>query len=313
MQTASKNNRPRQLHRFKVGLVGANQLQKSALDRIFNVTQYRTRSYHIVALDPGRLSAKSEVDFVLMCSNSLTVINAWARQADNPTSSARPLILLSRPDSPVKAKYQLSSPVNPGRLIKLLDQYTIQELNFFPEFEIGRDTDGLDDAALRGLHILRSRRGKAPNGSAKPLRAMVVDDSLAVRKQMQIEFELLHDAVDLMSSAEAAMLSIGKRRYDIIFLDVVMPGMDGYAACKKIRRSVLNRDTPVIMLTSRSSSFDKIKGTLAGCSAYLVKPINHNEFDTVYRKYTNPLSKQKNQYGRNSQGDSNAHQQSFGG
>ena len=65
-----------------------------------------------------------------------------------------------------------------------------------------------------------------------------------------------------------------------------MPGMDGYSACKKIKKSKLNTSTPVVLLTSRSSSFDKIKGALAGCDAYLVKPINHNEFESVYEKFT---------------------------
>jgi two-component system cell cycle response regulator len=121
---------------------------------------------------------------------------------------------------------------------------------------------------------------------------MVVDDSLAVRRQMQIEFEMLNARVDLFDNAEAAMLAIRRERYGIIFLDVVMPGMDGYTACKNIKRSTMNQHTPVVMFTSRSSSFDKIKGTLAGCSAYLVKPINHNDFEAIYRKHTkSPLEK----------------------
>jgi len=64
-----------------------------------------------------------------------------------------------------------------------------------------------------------------------------------------------------------------------------MPGLDGYAACKLIRRTPLNKHTPIIMLTSRSSRFDKLKGVLAGCDTYLTKPVNHNEFKAVTRKH----------------------------
>ncbi|MEX1033850.1 MAG: response regulator [Cellvibrionaceae bacterium] len=312
MQTALKDNRARQPRRFKVGLVGASDSQRDVLSRIFTVTQYRTRCYEAVPLDPNQLRAKRDVDFVLMCSNSQTVVNAWARQADHEKTSARPLILLSHPNARVTGKYQLNSPINPGKLIKLLDRYTIKELNFFPEFEIGTESDQMDETAISGINILRSGTEKnAAQGESR--RALVVDDSLAVRKQMQIEFELLNDTVDLVDSAESAMLAVERLRYDIIFLDVVMPGMDGYTACKKIKRCRLNRETPVVMLTSRSSSFDKIKGSLAGCSAYLVKPVNHNEFEAVYRKHARDPSPGTKDYLRShSRERSHASQQNFG-
>lgn len=313
MKTAVRSNANYQLRRFKVGLVGANNPQKDALARIFTLTQYRVRGYEVVPLESSELASKRDVDFVLMCSTDPVVIKAWARQADNEQTSARPLIHLSRTGSGIQGKYQLNSPVNPGKLIKLLDRYTIKELNFFPEFEIGHESDEVDDAAAQGLNILRSASNRPSSVLGCSRRAMVVDDSLAVRRQMQIEFELLNDAVDLFDSAESAMVAINKRRYDIIFLDVVMPGMDGHAACKMIKRSALNRSTPVIMLTSRSSSFDKIKGSLAGCSAYLVKPVNHNEFDAIYRKYTKAsLLGSRKHLRPDLQGDNNASQQGFG-
>jgi two-component system cell cycle response regulator len=290
MQSAEKSKQPRKRpKRFKVGLVGASETQRATLLRIFTVTQYRTRSYEAIPLPADRPAMKSAVDFVLMCSPDSEIITTWTRHADSNESSPRPLILLSPPNARVRSKYQLSSPVNPGKLIKMLDSFTIRELNFFPEFEIGSDNAKLDVAAVKGLNALRASRGRGPREAANPLRAMVVDDSLTVRRQMKIEFDLFGDHVDMFDSAEAALMAARKQAYDIIFLDVVMPGMDGYTACKLIKRCGFNRNTPVVMLTSRSSSFDKIKGTLAGCNAYLVKPISHNEFETVYRKHTRNL------------------------
>ena len=196
-----------------------------------------------------------------------------------------PFVFLTRSGTNIKAKYQICSPVNPSKLVKLLDHYVIRELNFFPEFQIGHDVHDPQGIAVSGLKLLRSSAPSNVIKMGRHSRALVVDDSQAVRKQMQIEFELLQDQLDVAESAESAIESIQNNRYDIIFLDVVMPGMDGYAACKLIKRSNLNRNTPVIMLTSRSSSFDKIKGTLAGCDAYLVKPINHNEFEAIYKEH----------------------------
>lgn len=287
MQIAEKNKKTRkQLKRFRVGLVGANETQQAALSRIFTVTQYRTRAYEAIPLPADRPALKSSVDFVLMCSTDAALISTWTRQADNDQTSARPLVLLTPAHAPLRSRYQLASPVNPGKLIKLLDQFTINELSFFPEFEIGDESGKLDLAAAQRLNALRSSRNRLQRSTDSQVKAMVVDDSMAVRRQMQIEFELLKVSADLFDSAEAALLAARRERYDIIFLDVVMPGVDGYSACKHIRRSHMNQNTPVVMLTSRSSSFDKIKGTLAGCSAYLVKPINHNDFEAVYRKFT---------------------------
>ena len=282
--TANKGSR--NLKRvFKVGVVGASDNEFNLLTRIFTVTQYRSRSYEAKQLLSNQFNKDCGVDFVLICSQNPTLIHAWDNHQKSSATKIPPLIFLSRGTNPKQTgKYQICSPVNPSKLIKLLDHYTIKELNFLPEFEIGHDSHELDGLAISGLKILRSSSNNAANVE-NPSRALIVDDSLAVRKQMQIEFELLHDRLDTVENAEKALEAVEKVKYDIIFLDVVMPGIDGYAACKQIKRSALNKQTPVIMLTSRSSSFDKIKGTLAGCDAYLVKPINHNEFESIYKKY----------------------------
>lgn len=282
------NKSSRQVKRvFKVGVVGASAPEFNIISRIFTVTQYRTRCYQPRAMASSQHNNVGDIDFVLMCSSNPTIIQAWEKRQKNGREESPPLIFLTRGQSSIGSKYRISSPVNPGKFIKLLDHYTIKELNFFPEFEIGHDTHELQSLAISGLRMLRSSDNSNVVKIDKPTRALVVDDSLAVRKQMQIEFELLQDQLDVVENAEKAMEAIKKKTYDIIFLDVVMPGMDGYSACKQIKRSKLNKNTPVILLTSRSSSFDKIKGTLAGCDAYLVKPINHNEFETVYKKHIN--------------------------
>lgn len=283
MQALAKK-RPHHLRIFKVGVVGASSAEFNVINRIFTVTKYRTRCYQPVALDVSAHKNTGNVDFLLMCSGNPNVITAW-NDSLQKASDAKPMIYLSRSNSNRHGAYQLKSPVNPGKFIKLLDQYTIRELNFFPEFEIGHDSQEMDDTALHGLRLLRSASTRQDHNQANRKRVLVVDDSYAVRKQMQIEFELINADLDVTENAESAMDAIAEHKYDIIFLDVVMPGMDGYSACKQIKRSQTNKGTPVIMLTSRSSSFDKIKGTLAGCDAYLIKPINHNEFESVYKKF----------------------------
>jgi len=287
---AQEKRKTRHLRRFKVGIVGANDRERNAFSRILTVTQYRTRCYEPVILEDKKPASKNSVDIVIVCSSNPHVVQRWESEpVAGAKGNARPVVIFSQPHSALCGKYTVSSPINPSKLIKVLDNFTIKELNFLPEFEIGHDSGELHDIAFSGIKLLRDKTGengvnKTTDRNGKRRNALVVDDSLAVRRQMQLEFDLLEDDLDLAENAEQALQAIQSKKYDVVFLDVVMPGMDGYTACKKIKKNPLNRDTPVILLTSKSSSFDKIKGTLAGCDAYLVKPINHNEFTQAYHQ-----------------------------
>lgn len=269
---------------FRVGVVGASRDAFAALSRIFGVTRYRTRSYQAVPIAANAKQVDDTIDLIILCTNNPNILNYWLTRRPAGKVVSRPPIRIERKGGEESAGYTISVPVNPPRLLRLLDQYTIKELNFFPEFQIGDDSTDLCETTIAGLKLLKSEDA---NGNRRHglRRALVVDDSLAVRKQVEIEFGLLGTEVDSVDSAEAALEASSKTAYDIIFMDVVMPGMDGYAACKRIKRSALNKSTPIVLLTSRSSAFDKIKGALAGCDTYLVKPINHNDFEDVVNKY----------------------------
>lgn len=283
MQNQVKSN-TKALRVFRIGIVGASKEAFGALSRIFAVTRYRTRSYRAVPLPANSRHIDDSIDFVILCTNNPNILNHWLSGRVEGRAAKCPLVRVSRNASPEDGTYVITVPVNPGRLLQQLDQYTIKELNFFPEFRIGDDDSDPCEKTIAGIELLKN----SSSGGIKRRglqRALVVDDSLAVRKQIEIEFNLLNTEVDSVGSAEEALVSVGNTAYDIIFLDVVMPGMDGYTACKRIKRSALNRNAPVVLLTSRSSSFDKIKGTLAGCDTYLVKPISHNDFEVVVNKY----------------------------
>lgn len=124
--------------------------------------------------------------------------------------------------------------------------------------------------------------GKA--GEPQPLTALVVDDSLTVREQMRQALQRLGIACDAADSAEAAMRLLERHTYNLAFLDVVMPGTDGYELCRKIKHNTYMRMMPVLMLTSRSSPFDRARGALSGCDSYLIKPITWDTFSQAVDK-----------------------------
>ncbi len=272
--------------KFRVGILGGSVEALNAFGRIFSVTAYRNRIYEAVPLMTNSRKLPEDIDLVILCTLNPTVLAAWDQGLIEGPAASRPQVRLTRRgEIGHETPYYLESPVNPSRLIKLLDNYTIKELNYFPEFEIGGDSARLCDDTVAGLKLLNQRDENTQPRRQGLQRALVVDDSLAVRRQMEIEFGLLGVEVTAVDNAQAALGAANAQPYDVIFMDVVMPGMDGYAACKQIKKSKTNKNTPVILLTSRSSSFDKIKGALAGCDTYMVKPINHNDFENIITKY----------------------------
>lgn len=117
-------------------------------------------------------------------------------------------------------------------------------------------------------------------------KALVVDDSPTTRKQLQMELERLGIAVEMAETGEEALEHLDvSPGYDLIFLDVVLPGVDGYKLCKTIKRTKTHKRTPVIMLTGKSSPFDRVRGKFAGCNTYLTKPVGREKFQSAVKKY----------------------------
>ena len=130
--------------------------------------------------------------------------------------------------------------------------------------------------------------GAAPTGSAPSMRpVLVVDDSLAVRAHLRSLLEARGISVTLAVSAEAGIEAAAATHYGCILMDVLMPGIDGYEACRRIKASASSerQRTSIVMLTSKSSPFDRIRGKMAGCDAYLTKPVDTTQLHEVLTRF----------------------------
>jgi twitching motility two-component system response regulator PilG len=116
-------------------------------------------------------------------------------------------------------------------------------------------------------------------------RALIVDDSPSVRTQMNIYLSKRNLECHMAQNSEEAIRAIKQAQFDIIFLDVVMPGADGYQACKAIKALEATRHVPVILLTSKNSPVDKIHGIMSGCDKYLIKPLRVSELENLLCSY----------------------------
>ncbi len=106
----------------------------------------------------------------------------------------------------------------------------------------------------------------------RPLRFLVVDDDRISRQALSLSLKKAFSQPDLAVDGETALAQANQQAYDVIFLDVQMPGMDGFELCTKIRGTVPNSATPVVFVTHPSDFEARCKSTLSGGNDLMGKP-----------------------------------------
>ena len=117
------------------------------------------------------------------------------------------------------------------------------------------------------------------NGAAKPsgLRILVVDDSATIRRSAESMLVAEGHEVVTAENGFDALSKVARHNPDLIFVDIVMPRLDGYQTCAIIKNNSQYRATPVIMLTSKDGLFDQARGRVVGSDLYLTKPFTKDE------------------------------------
>jgi DNA-binding response OmpR family regulator len=104
---------------------------------------------------------------------------------------------------------------------------------------------------------------------------LVVEDEPAIATGLKDDLELDGYAVEVVTDGIAAMDAIGRRAYDLILLDLMLPGKDGFSVCRETRAAGVR--TPIILLTARGEEADKIRGLNLGADDYVTKPFSPRE------------------------------------
>jgi len=113
---------------------------------------------------------------------------------------------------------------------------------------------------------------------AKQLRVLVVDDSATIRRSAETMLANAGYEVITAENGLAALSKITRHQPDLIFVDIMMPRLDGYQTCAIIKNNAEFRDTPVVMLTSKDGLFDMARGRVVGSDQYLTKPFTREEW-----------------------------------
>jgi two-component system OmpR family response regulator/two-component system alkaline phosphatase synthesis response regulator PhoP len=106
---------------------------------------------------------------------------------------------------------------------------------------------------------------------------MVVEDEPNIRELVCLHLGLEGFACDPLADGREALARAEAERYDLIVLDVMIPGLDGLAVCRAVRNGRVNRDVPILMLTARREESDKVVGLESGADDYLTKPFGVRE------------------------------------
>jgi twitching motility two-component system response regulator PilG len=273
--------------RYLVDVIGFNPVERSMLASIFALAARRDPAF--VQYDPAS-TVSGSADIYLV-------------DAENPEAMNEFRTLSKRANLPAvmvgagagKAGFPtLPRPLQWARLLQALEDTVMAAGS-------GGKSRPDDEGTLPlGKTLSASGAGRSHSGSANPpplddaaaqKRALgdtvlVVDDNASVRMFMKAKLAPFNFEVDFAETGEEAVGLTGSREYACVFLDVVLPGIDGYQVCKMIKANKqAMKKTAVVMLTSRSSPFDKLRGSLAGCDEYLTKPLDEDRLLEVIAQF----------------------------
>jgi len=266
---------------FLLTMFGVNPALRTIVVSLCKLYRYRDRSYRVI-----ERSDFESMDIAIVDADDTDAMARWydmsGAHGDVPL---KPAILIGAEFAEAVEEgdgreYRLKRTRLSAHLLRTLDEISVRELKYVPDLVIG----GSDES---GAHAVVSNLLEKPGSTDNGVngRVLVVDDSLSVRTQMDLCLRLNDMSVDLAEDAEDALDLIEKRNYDVIFLDVVLPEMDGYKVCKLIKSNATTRSIPIVMLTGKSSPFNKVRGVMAGCDRYLTKPVDAEELRTVLHQY----------------------------
>lgn len=275
--------------RYSVAILGFDAPQEEKLTTILQSNQQNTKSYTIIS------NTNVHADILLVNFDNVAAINKQAALlAINPSAKT---VAFSRGPLSNPPAYHIRGIVTASRLLGIID--TIKH--------------PIDDAPIAEKPTQpTSHLSIVPNAPAQETaypteqpekidlisigyKALVVDDSLAIQKSIEVKLVELEQisGIDFAASGEEALEKATQDHYDLIFLDVMMPGIDGYETCTQLRKIAAYKRTPIIMVSGKTSPLDEVKGVMAGCTTYLTKPVKDDAFSKLSQRVLTWLDNQK--------------------
>lgn len=265
---------------MNIGTIGFPQDQQQKLARILGLS--KNNRYELV-------------DFDLQNLPDLLLMFGFPSESDSPlaqlpTGYRSRIIQVSKEQPQESGLGHIRYPLVSSRVIRTLDEMTSEN-----EELDGSELQEAEQAAEQRFSKYQSADSVSVSGAKsrdsfrENYRVLVVDDNAAMQQALRLELEKLPTPVEVTyaDSGEQALQQVTEHNFDFIFLDILMPGIDGFETCNRMRENPALKKIPIIMLTSKTSPLDEVKGIMAGCSTYLTKPIDQDEFQKVINRVSN--------------------------
>jgi two-component system cell cycle response regulator len=258
---------------FKIGIFGLAANEQNTLASIFKLAASNSRKYQIV-----NSTEMDQSDIALVDHDDANAISEWHNFSVDHSQIPVVFVTKTTPEAADSTEVYLRRPLTLKRVLETLDQVVIDVYQYIPGVVID------DEEIIEETNTTFSSAAKNHKQNLG-VKALVVDDSLAVRKSMDLLLGQYGIEIEFAETGEEALEYIQDNLCDIIFLDLILPGIDGYKVCKDIKSNKDSKHIPIIMLTGKGSYFDKIKGTMAGASVYLTKPVEQEQLKDVINEY----------------------------
>lgn len=283
---------------YLVDVIGFNPVERSMLASIFALAARRDPGF--VQYDPASTVSGSADIYLVDAENpdALNEFRTLSKRANLPAvmvgtgADSMGFPMLPRPLQWARLLQALEETVTAAgtRKGRADEEGTLPLGRTLTASSAGRSHPGANPPALDAAAAKKRALGDT---------VLVVDDNATVRMFMKAKLAPFNFEVDFAETGEEAVGLTGTREYTCVFLDVVLPGIDGYQVCKLIKANKhAMKKTAVVMLTSRSSPFDKLRGSLAGCDEYLTKPLDEDRLLEVIAQFL-PSSRKRDKSGAN--------------
>ena len=267
---------------LKLLVLGFNENERRLLQSIVKLSQRRSPTLHLLPANEGQGADVILIDGQDEGAMKWAAAQPWLRSkavawVDHPTGEV--------PGTHTVLKRPVQWTILPALISRIMAKAGAQDASAHAATEASAgQTAAPTPSAAPAPQATAAAPGPAQPAQAAPAaqaaapagkkQVLVVDDSLAVRQQLMSFLEKRGMSASYAESGDDAVAKCQNTPYDCILLDVLMPGMDGYETCRRIKAMPhMLKKVKVVMLTSRTSPFDRIRGKMAGCDAYLTKPV----------------------------------------
>jgi two-component system, cell cycle response regulator len=250
---------------FKIGVFGLKPNEQNTLSSIFKLAASRNNKYATVSA-----AERDQADIILVDADDANAMSEWKSFSVHHQKTPVVKVTKKVPTTVAEGDVYLRRPLILKRVLDTLDKVVLEKIGV----TVGKDE--VIDVPSSSLSDTDSDSG---------VKVLVVDDALAIRKAMSINLRRFGVNIDLAETGEEALEYTEKNIYDLIFLDVMLPGIDGYQVCRKIKSHKIAKNTPVVMLTGKDGGIDKLKGKMAGANHWLTKPVEPDELKNVIEQY----------------------------